>query len=473
MKTTYSDVGYIVYKEDLSNIHSTKIKKDLCVTPESTFDTPVFQDLSFKVYRESENRFRIPRYYGIKHFGYPQNVKISSATTINLPFNGTLKKETKQDEATDSILKAMTKDEKLGGGGILSLPPGYGKTTCALYIVSKMKVKTLIVVHKEFLMNQWIERIEHFLPGARVGILRQDRVEIEDKDIVVSMLHSVSMKDYPKGTFDTFGLTVIDETHHICSKVFSKALYKFNTKYMLGLSATPERKDGLSKVLEWFIGPVLYGIERKNQDGVTVEVARFKHERFKKELPMNRMGKLNSPELINILTGIEERNELIVECIDKLFNKKRNVMILTDRREHCFYFHKLLNEKYGDNTAGLYIGGMKQEELKESEECQIIIATYSLAHEGLDIPKLDSLILASPKSDVVQACGRIMRETKGKLFSPYIIDIVDSVGPMMAQFAKRKQFYKKSGFQFADKVNVSEMEEVTSKLESYSFIEDE
>ena len=472
MRTVYGESGYLVYKEGLSNKDSLKIKKDLCVTPLLGFDTPVFQDLSFKVYRESENRFRIPRYYGIKHFGYPQSIKISSATPINLPFNGALKKETKQDEATDSILKAMTTDKELGGGGILSLPPGYGKTTCALYIVSKMKVKTLIIVHKEFLMNQWIERIEHFLPDARVGILRQNRVEIEDKDIVVSMLHSVSMKDYPKGTYDSFGLTVIDETHHICSKVFSKALYKFNTKYMLGLSATPERKDGLSTVLEWFIGPVLYGVERKNQDGVTIEVIRFKHERFKQELPMNRMGKLNSPELINILTGLEERNELIMTAVDKLYSRGRNVMILTDRREHCFFFERTINEKYGDNTAGLYIGGMKPDELKESEEKQIIIATYTLAHEGLDIPKLDSLILASPKSDVVQACGRIMRETKGKKFEPYIIDIVDSVGPMMAQYNKRKQFYKKSGFQFGDKEKEPEIEEVVEEIKGYSFVED-
>ena len=291
---------------------------------------------------------------------------------------------------------------------------------------------------------------------------------------MIFLVDSVSMKEYPKGTYDDFGLTVIDEVHHICSKVFSKALYKFNTKYKLGLSATPERKDGLSKVLEWFIGPVLYGIERKNQTGVTVEVKRFKHDRFKEELPMNRMGKLNSPELINILVSIKERNDLILDTVEELYEKKRNIMILTDRRDHCFFLEKEINERYGENTAGLYIGGMKPDALKESEEKQIIIATYSLAHEGLDIPKLDSLILASPKSDVVQACGRIMRETKGKLHEPYIVDIVDAVGPMMAQHSKRKQFYKKSGFQFHGKVKEIELAEETpsQELSGYAFIDD-
>ena len=172
------------------------------------------------------------------------------------------------------------------------------------------------------------------------------------------------------------------------------------------------------------------------------------------------------------MTGLNERNELIIQAVDKLYSQGRNVMILTDRRDHCFFFEREINEKYGDDTAGLYIGGMKPDELKQSEEKQVIIATYTLAHEGLDIPKLDSLILASPKSDVVQACGRIMRETKGKQFSPYIIDIVDSVGPMMAQSYKRKQFYKKSGFRFHDKVKEPEIEEVVEEIKGYSFVDD-
>jgi predicted helicase len=97
-------------------------------------------------------------------------------------------------------------------------------------------------------------------------------------------------------------------------------------------------------------------------------------------------------------------------------------------------------------SFGLYIGGMKAEQLKESEACDAIFATYSLAHEGLDIPVLDTLIMASPKSDIVQSVGRILRETMGKKNNPYIIDIVDMWGPFQYQFFKRSKYYKSAGF---------------------------
>ena len=92
--------------------------------------------------------------------------------------------------------------------------------------------------------------------NAKVGIIQQDKVDIEGKDIVLGMLHSISMKDYDPSIFSSFGTVVVDEVHHIAARVFSNALPKVSSKFMIGLSATPNRKDGLSKVFEWFIGDV-------------------------------------------------------------------------------------------------------------------------------------------------------------------------------------------------------------------------
>merc|ERR1712127_178315 len=134
---------------------------------------------------------------------------------------------------------------------------------CALNIISRLKTKTLIIVHKEFLLRQWIERIEQFLPDAKVGKIQAKVIDIDDKDIVICMLQSLSMKDYPKDMFRSFGFTICDECHHIGAEVFSRSLLKVVTKYMLGLSATMKRKDGLTKVIKWFLGDIVCKIERK------------------------------------------------------------------------------------------------------------------------------------------------------------------------------------------------------------------
>lgn len=459
--------GYIVAKENLNEKQHKDIVTNLHVTPSNLY-IPIPQD-SFKIYKESPNQYRIPKFYGIEYLGIPSK-SYYKPIKVDIPFNGSLNKKTLQDVATKKTLEKLTQYGEHGGGGILSLPTGYGKTTCALYIASMLGVKTLIIVHKEFLMNQWIERIKQFLNTAKIGILRQDKIDVQYKDIVVGMLQSIAMKSYDQSVFSSFGLTIIDETHHICSKVFSRALLNVNTKYTLGLSATPERKDGLSHVLYKFIGDICFSVERKQQKCVTIKklVCKVSHL-FPDGLPMNVFDKVSSVEIISKLVEYEERNELLKnECI-KLVSDNRNVMILSERRNHCIKLYEMINEHYGTEMCGLYMGQMKQSELEESEKKQVIIATYSLAHEGLDIPKLDSLIMATSKGDVVQAVGRILRETPGKMHEPYVIDVVDNLAPMMNQYRKRALFYKKSGFSFEDKP--VETEELT-KLNSYSFVED-
>jgi superfamily II DNA or RNA helicase len=152
---------------------------------------------------------------------------------------------------------------------------GKGKTVMALYILAQLRRKTLVVVHKSFLMNQWIERIEQFLPGARVGRIQGQIVDIDDKDIVLGMLQSLSMKEYPDSMFQSFGLTIVDECHHISSEVFCRSLQKIITMHTLGLSATMERKDGLTHVFKMFLGPIVYSEQRENTDPVLVKALQY------------------------------------------------------------------------------------------------------------------------------------------------------------------------------------------------------
>lgn len=437
--------GYVVPKECLSSVEKRALVNALSVSPTNYFTNglPVRDSDKFKVYRESEHRYRVPRFFGMESYGPPDVSSLSEGTTVDYTFAGTLKQELNQHIACNTIISKL----KTVGGSILSLPTGYGKTTCALYIISQLKKKTLIIVHKEFLMSQWTERIRQFLPNASIGIIRQNKIDIDTKDIVIAMLQSLSMKDYDHTLFNSFGLTVIDEAHHVCSKTFSQALLLFSSKYVLGLSATPERKDGLTCVLHWFLGNIDYKVERSEQTGVHIYKHVFQDDLFDTPAPVSATGSISIPSVVTALCNSDTRNEALTSIIVALLLQKRKLIILSDRRLHCELLKESVEQALqGEYTCGLYLGGMKQAQLKENEACNAIFATYSLANEGLDIPALNTLVMATPKTDVVQACGRILRETGTKTLSPVIVDFVDDWPCLHNQYRKRQRFYKSTGF---------------------------
>lgn len=428
--------GLAIRKSSLSEKNIQKIKRDLVVVPESN---EYQQSIPYKIYSESENYIITPRHYYSREIVFePSPSNLSNGAPIECAFNGTLNVATSQPEASDAVYEGLQQH----GAGILNLPTGYGKTTVALHIVSRIKRRTLIVVHKEFLMNQWVEKIQHFLPNLRLGKIQGAVVDVEDKDIVIGMLQSLSKKEYDKDVFKDFGLTIIDEVHHVCTRTFSKFLMKQNTTFLLGLSATIERKDGLTYVLHWFLGNTLFKKERVNERAVKVH--KIVIDGYEDPFPTNRMKKPNFPEAVNVVVSSLSRNERIMDIVSESLKESRRIIILTDRRAHCESLHDLMTQK--GISVGLYLGGMKQAELSKSEKCDVLIGTFALANEGLDIPILDTLVLASPKSDVVQSVGRILRETKGKKNTPIVYDIVDNWGSFKHQFYKRNKFYKASGF---------------------------
>lgn len=450
--------GYVINKDSISIKQLNYIKRELYVCPEN--ENPF--NIKYKVYRETQKSLLIPRFYGLQKIDSNVEDSIPMGTSIqNVIFNGTLRSETRQPEAVEKTVEHLQKYS----GGILSLPTGYGKTTVALYILTQLKLRTIIFVHKEFLMNQWIEKIKQFLPNAEIGKIQGKTVDVVGKDIVIAMLQSVCVKEYHSSIFDGFGFTIIDETHHICTRVFSNIFFKLSTKYVLGLSATLDRKDGLTKVIHWFIGNVCFEVKRENQKQVLVEKINFTHDHYKNDFPLNRMQKVSIVDATSVIVNIHERNQMIEDYIKKCYHKGRKSIILTDRRDHCYTLFNSLKDQ--DYDVGLYIGGMKNHELMKSEKCKIIIATYSLAHEGLDIPTLDTLIMASPKVDITQSVGRILRETPGKLHDPLIIDIVDQWGCFISQFKKRMKVYKDTGFY----VNQDKSRKDDKKLTGYQFVE--
>ena len=438
MNTFISKRGYSLLKDELTTNQLQTLRKDLTAKPYVNKDYPG-DNQPFPVYLESHRKIYLPRYYGIEKYGMPKKNTLKPGKEIDVSFSKELR------ELQKNIVKKYLEVAKQTGGGIISVPCGYGKTVIALYILAHLKVKTLIVVHKEFLMNQWKERIEQFLNNYKIGRIQGSIFDIKNKNIVLGMLQSISMKDFAEDAFDSFGLVIFDECHHLGAEVFSRALFKTSFKYTLGLSATPKRTDGLQKVFEWYLGKIVFQIKKRHLEEVNVKVIKYYEEdETYSKIEMNYQGKPNTSKMMNNVCDYYPRNELIVNEIKTCIDEKRKILILSNRKNQL----QTINEMIGNYCEkGFYLGGMKEKELKESEEKQVLLATFSMAEEGLDCKDLDTVFLVSPKSNIEQAVGRILRKEADKRDKiPLVVDILDCFSTFDKQGDKRLKFYKKNKY---------------------------
>ena len=439
--------GYSIYKSCLTPKIIDFIKNELTVKP--ALQNSYAEAKSFPIYQESEKKIYVPRYWGINMFGYPKMLKIPFGEPLNLTFNGCLRDY--QTNVLNEYLKAIDfgiSDNKNKGNGsaLIELWTGAGKTVLGLKIIEVLKKKTIIFVHKTFLKNQWIERIQQYLPNARIGSIQGQNIDIENKDIVLAMIQSVSMKTYDDTLFDSFGLSIYDECHHMSSEVFCNCLKKCNTLYGLGLSATMNRKDGLTNVFKMYLGDICYKHSKKgSEDEVLVKAIDFIIDDTEyNEVERDFRGQVKYSTMVNKVSNLNLRSDFIVYVLEsELFiNPKQQFIVLAQTKSLLNYLYKALVHK-NFASVGFYIGGMKESELKKSESKNIILATFSMAAEALDIKSLTSLLLASPKSDIVQAVGRILRE---KHSNPLVIDIIDGHDVFQNQFKKRRAFYNQKNY---------------------------
>lgn len=433
-------------------------------------------------------------------------------------------------------------------------------TVMALKIISELKCPALIYVNKGFLADQWLERIATYLPNASVGRVQADTFDIENRDIVICMIQTIYNRDYvAKNEFKDFGITIIDEVHRIGSGEFSKALFNITTPYVLGISATVDRKDGMESVLKMFLGGMLYSDKRQDGDCVQircVEYADRDNEYYNKEehdyrgnvkystmmskicehqkrtdflyrllcdlvaeYPENlseefpdacgesegcgknaiEAAAVSEPQVecpvchgqvgLSNLVNISCKHSLCEKCLDDLEQpkcptcKKRftlvfsgtgdadgskthhknsetksetksepvlteypgqnQIIVLAQYREVLRELYARITEK-GLTTVGYYVGGMKQKDLNISKTKQIILATYSMASEGLDVATLSTLVFATPRTDIKQSVGRILRQKHAR--NPIVVDVVDTHKTFKNQATKRRTYYRQNGY---------------------------
>ena len=435
--------GYKVAKRD---VDVETLRKTLTVKP---YVPKVFMPNQnavprYKVFKESEEALYLPKHFGIENYGPYKSTTRSVPQTHDTHWQFEGKLRDIQIPVVDSFLKPTPHD------GIISLHTGGGKTVCALYIASQLKLPTLVIVNNTFLRDQWYDRVRKFLPNARIGRIQGEICDVEDHDVIIAMLQTLSMKDIPLEKFKPIGFVIVDECHHIASEVFVQALPKITSKYHLGLSATPSRKDGLMFVAHWLLGPLLYNSDTgsKQDADVCVEVYEYKNDDPKfNEIIYNKQGVMFTTLMINKLAEEAGRTKWLTEILQDILDEspKRQILVLTDRVQHTKDILATLPEPLQSKAAVLSqdIPAAKRAVFCESKT--ILIGTYAMCKEGFDVPTLNTLLMATPRPDIDQIVGRILRVEKSeRTVHPLIIDIVDP--QFRRQFQERNGLYKKRNY---------------------------
>lgn len=412
------------------------LKKALTVRPFSIVK-PQFQP-KYPVYHEDKKYLYLPKHFGIERYGEVPSLRdVPETAELHWTFAGAIRPA--QLPVVNSFLFPQPHD------GIISLHTGGGKTVCALYIASRLRLPTLVVVHNSFLRDQWIDRVKAFLPNARIGRVQADVCDVADKDIVIVMLQTLSMKELNVDLFKPIGLVIVDECHHIASEVFVQALPKVTSKYMLGLSATPDRKDKLMYAIHWFLGPLLYKSDTGDSvdTKVNVEVYEYQNDDAEfNEIVTSSQGMVSVPIMVNKLTGCADRTAWLCRIIEDVMDTDRQMLVLSDRVQHCEDLLAGLTPELQEKACILSTAVKSDVRTEYCKTKGILIATYSMCKEGFDVPTLNTLLMATPRPDIDQIVGRILRvEKKGRLVHPLIVDIVDP--QFRRQFGQRNSLYKK------------------------------
>jgi superfamily II DNA or RNA helicase len=327
--------------------------------------------------------------------------------------------------------------------------PGAGKTVMSLEVARRLGRKTGVLVHTEFLLKQWQERIDQFL-GITSGLVQGDTFDVEH-DIVLMMAQTLNAREFEREFYESFGLIVTDEAHRFSADTFQQAIVQFPATYRLGVTATPQRQDELEWIFYAHIGPVAVDVEVEmlKPDVYVVPAAGSLDGE-----PTNRAGNPDFVKIITLLSEIEARNHQIVDFVYDAARNDRRVIVFSDRREHLVelaaIYQARCNRDRLEADYGFFIGGMKESERELASAKRVIFSTYQFAKEGLDIPELSTCVLATPKKDIIQTVGRIQRHLPGKPH-PVVIDIADTaLGVGRGLLGRRLRQYRSANWNIHD-----------------------
>ncbi len=431
----------------------------------SNFNTPKF----VTCYHENEDTLAIPRglYDDLRAkldkakiaYSFCDNTR--RGQKINVSFTGVLRDE--QQQSVAALLKHHT--------GILHATTAFGKTAVGAYLISLLKVTTLIVVHSELIAANWQRELAKFLlfnedlpvyatPSGRIkkrashiGIYSGKKHALGNMVDVV-MVQSLSAEGL-KDALNNYGLCIVDECHHAAADTYYRSLDRINTSFFYGFTATHKREDGLDKKLRFMFGPVRYSfsaLEGVARQGIPHFVLPIITEFSYK----NRDEPLNYTHLLDELVLDEKRNLIIAKEVTTAILNHRTCLVLTTRVEHVRMLYELL--KKAATCVRLMTGELTESERKAclaqldsvgKDESVLLIATEQFAGEGFNFTRLDALFLTCPtanESKLTQFAGRLNRDHEGKQ-DVLLYDFCDELVPVLDRaFQKRCAVYKKIGY---------------------------
>jgi superfamily II DNA or RNA helicase len=258
LSTYIGPKGYSILKSGVPPDVIERLKKALSARPIK--GGPVPSTVVYPVYTETAEKLFIP-YYFARETGFPPSPPsyLSPGVDIDITFAQTLRPA--QIPVLQSFIELVETSTDPIRGGMLHLPCAWGKTAGTMFLISHFKKRALVLINQENLADQWIERVDQFIPGATIGRIQGDIFDIE-KDIVIAMINTISSRKYPADAFSSFGFFVVDEAHFIGSKEFSKALKSITIPITLGLTASMNRADGLIWMIQQYLGPVHCSVKR-------------------------------------------------------------------------------------------------------------------------------------------------------------------------------------------------------------------
>lgn len=383
----------------------------------------------------------LPRFWAVQNLGTPDDCRLAAGEPMRASFVGRLRADKWQLAAHDACVARLRGDRL--AGGVLVLPCGFGKTVVAIKVACTLGVRTLVVLGRAFLMDQWVESIRQFVPEAKIGWIQQDRCDVEGADFVVASIKSLATREYPPELLATCGLVLFDEAHHVCAQQLRQAVQRIPARAVLGLSATPDRPDGLGPLLKWSLGSIVYRATRPPEP---LAVALLTYTGGEQLHRAGRDGKPVRARMLNDLADDARRTSMLGREIAALYWHGRHTIVLSDRLCQLATLRlELLGRGVPDAQIGWYVGSTSRADRGLSETKNVILSTFTMAREGLDIPRLDTLVMATPVSGVEQAIGRIQRPGGDKQF-PLVVDVVDPFDPWDGSARQRDKFYRKSGF---------------------------
>ena len=335
--------------------------------------------------------------------------------------------------------------------GIIVMPAGSGKTQTALELIARLGLKTLWITHTIDLLNQSYRRAKDNLEGVGMGKIANGKIEIGTHVTfaTVQTLKSIDLQSYA----DTWDCVIVDECHRVCGTpakagMFYQVINKLVARYKYGLTATPYRNiRGTEKAMFGLLGKTIIELDKEVIGDMIVPAKVIKKMTEFCEIPeecQEADGTIKYTKLITVLSEDEKRNGLILSILEQ--SKDNYILVLADRVNQMYYLQEKLG--YGnviDGKTKKEIRERKIQEVREGKE-KVLFATYGLAKEGLDIPRLDRLILASPhrdKATIIQAIGRIERKFLGKV-EPICYDLVDPISYFEKMYKVRKSYYGKN-----------------------------